>query len=111
GKQRGPVAFARVEKVKRVAVGIDIDEPGGIDVADRHLSERHPRATRLALENFSRAVGSEARRQTQLKIAVREQVGIFGVFELQYARAGHDVDPEQIEAALLTRIVPDQHLL
>ena len=110
GKQCRLVASTGVDQVERRAVGAEVDEPKGIDVAERHLGKRRPGAIGAPLENFGGAVGLQPRRQPQLELAVGEEVGIFGVLEYPFADARHDIDPEQIEPALVALVMPDQHL-
>ena len=109
GEQRRLVALAGIDEVKRFAVSAEVDESERVDVSDRHLGERRPRAIGAPLKNFGGAVGLQPCREPQLKLAIGDEVGIFGVFEDPFADAGHHVDPEQIEPALVALVMPDQH--
>ena len=111
GEQRRLVAAARVEHIQRVAVGAEIQRLGAVEIADRHGQKVLPAAVGAAHHVFGAAVGRKAHAEPQLKVAVGDEPGKFVVLEQQLARAGDDVDPEQVEVALVARVVPEQHLV
>jgi hypothetical protein len=108
--ERGLVAPARIEEVERLAVVAEIEQAGGVDLADRDRQEEHPGAARTPLEHLDVSGGKIPGGQPQLERAVGREPRELVVLVDERRLAGHDIDAIEVGEPLVALVVREEHL-